>query len=115
MKYDYLIVGAGLFGGEGFIMQELSGSGTAFVELDGSIIDYDLAAGEKILVDTGHVAMMDSTCSLDVVAVKGLKNKLLGGEGFFNTVVTGPGKVYLQTMPVTRFASLIAALIPSKN
>lgn len=104
----------GFFGGEGFIMQKLSGHGTAFVELDGSIVEYELGPGEKILVDTGYVAMMDASCSMDVKTVKGVKNMLLGGEGLFNTEVTGPGKVWLQTMPVVNFANIIASLIPQK-
>ena len=104
---------SGLFGGEGFIMQKLSGNGIAFVEIDGSVVEYDLRPGERIVVDTGYVAMMDASCSMEVVTVKGLKNKFLGGEGFFNTVITGPGTVYLQTMPINNFAGVIAAMIPS--
>ncbi|MBR0410785.1 MAG: TIGR00266 family protein [Eubacterium sp.] len=104
----------GLFGGEGFIMQKLSGNGMAFVEFDGSIVEYDLDAGESLQVDTGHVAMMDASCTLDVKAVKGVKNMLLGGEGLFNTVVTGPGRVWLQTMPVVNFVGLISTMLPSK-
>ncbi|MBQ9156767.1 MAG: TIGR00266 family protein [Eubacterium sp.] len=103
----------GFFGGEGFIMQKLSGNGLAFVEIDGSVVEYELAAGQQIVVDTGYVAMMDATCSMDVVKVKGVKNVLLGGEGLFNTIVTGPGRVYLQTMPISNFAGAIAGLIPS--
>ena len=95
-------------------MQKLSGNGTAFVELDGSIVEYDLDAGETLLVDTGHVAMMDATCTLDVKTVKGVKNVLLGGEGLFNTVVKGPGRVWLQTMPVNNLVGLIANLLPKK-
>lgn len=106
---------AGLFGGEGFIMQKLSGNGTAFVELDGSIVEYDLAPGEKIIIDTGHVAMMDATCSIDIVRIKGVKNIVFGGEGLFNTVITGPGKVYLQTMPVANLANMVAARIPTSS
>ena len=104
---------SGLFGGEGFVMQKLSGNGTAFVELDGSIVEYDLQAGEKMIVDTGHVAMIDATCSIDVVTIKGVKNVVFGGEGLFNTVVSGPGKVYLQTMPIVNIATLIADQISS--
>ena len=105
----------GFFGGEGFIMQKLSGNGTAFVELDGSIVEYDLGPGETIVVDTGYIAMMDASCKMEVVTVKGLKNKFLGGEGFFNTLVTGPGKVYLQTMPINQFASMVAGMVPTSN
>ena len=108
-------VGAGFFGGEGFIMQKLSGHGVAFLELDGSVVEYDLAAGQQIVVNTGNVAMIDATCSIDVQQVKGVKNVLFGGEGLFNTVVTGPGKVVLQTMPISTFVGNIAGMLPSKN
>ncbi len=103
---------AGFFGGEGFILQKLSGNGTAFVEIDGSVVEYNLAAGQSIVVDTGNLAMLDSSCSVDVVSVKGVKNVLFGGEGLFNTVVTGPGRVFLQTMPISNLASTIASVIP---
>ena len=105
---------AGFFGGEGFIMQKLSGHGTAFLEIDGSIVEYDLQPGQQIIIDTGNLAMCDATCTIDVQTVKGVKNVLFGGEGLFNTVVTGPGRVVLQTMPISNFASSIASLIPSK-
>ena len=101
-------VGAGLFGGEGFIMQKLDGKGTAFVEIDGTAVEYELEAGQQILVSTGYVAAMDATCSLDIQTVPGVKNMLLGGEGFFNTVVTGPGKVILQSMPLNELQELIS-------
>ena len=107
--------GAGLFGGEGFIMQKLSGQGMAFVEIDGSIVEYDLQPGQQIIAETGQVAMMDATCSIDVVTVKGVKNALFGGEGFFNTCITGPGHVILQTMPIYKFAGMLASMLPSKN
>ena len=96
-------------------MQKLSGNGTAFVELDGSIVEYDLGPGETIVVDTGYIAMMDASCKMEVIGVKGLKNKILGGEGFFNTLVTGPGKVYLQTMPINQFASMVAGMVTTSN
>ncbi len=105
---------SGFFGGEGFIMQKLQGEGTAFVEIDGAVVEYQLGAGEQLVVDTGNLAMCDASCSIDVVTVKGLKNKLFGGEGLFNTVVTGPGHVWLQTMPLSSLASTIASVIPSK-
>lgn len=104
--------GAGLFGGEGFIMQRLSGRGIAFLEVDGYAVEYNLAPGQSIVVDTGNLCMVDATCSIDVQTVKGVKNVLFGGEGLFNTVVTGPGKVTLQTMPVSGMA---AALQPFFN
>ena len=96
----------GLFGGEGFIMQRISGQGIVFGEFDGSVIQYQLGQGQQLILDTGHLAAMDSTCSISVSTVKGAKNVLLGGEGFFNTVVTGPGRIWLQTMPLI---SLLAA------
>ncbi len=108
-------LGAGFFGGEGFIMQKLSGQGTAFLEIDGSAVEYDLKDGEQLIVDTGNLAMMDATCTIDIQSVKGVKNKLLGGEGFFNTVVTGPGHVVLQTMPLSGLAGSIASVLPSRN
>ena len=108
-------VGAGLFGGEGFIMQRLSGHGTAFLEIDGYAVEYDLAPGQSIVVDTGNLAMCDATCSIDIQSVKGVKNVLFGGEGLFNTVVTGPGKVILQTMPISSVATSLASFLPSKN
>ena len=105
---------AGFFGGEGFIMQKLSGHGTAFLEIDGSVVEYDLQPGQQIIVDTGNLAMVDVTCTIDVQTVKGVKNVLFGGEGLFNTVVTGPGRVVLQTMPISNFAGAIASVLPSK-
>jgi len=103
--------GAGLFGGEGFIMQRLSGSGIAFLEIDGSVVEKYLEAGQQIVVDTGYLAMMDSSCSMDVQTVKGVKNALLGGEGIFNTIITGPGKVSLQTMPACQVAGILSKYI----
>ena len=108
-------LGAGFFGGEGFIMQRLSGSGTAFIEIDGDLIEYDLAAGQQMVVDTGNVAGFDTTVSIDIQQVPGLKNKLLGGEGLFNTVLTGPGKIWLQTMPIINVAMSIRPYIPTGN
>ena len=108
-------LGAGFFGGEGFILQKLSGSGMAFLELDGSTVEYELAAGQQIVVDTGYLAIMDATCSMDVQTVKGVKNVLFGGEGLFNTVITGPGHVVLQTMPLSKFASQIIPYLPTPS
>ena len=103
----------GIFGGEGFIMNKLSGKGTVFVEIDGATVEYDLAPGQKIVVDTGYVAVMDATCTMTTQSVPGLKNKMFGGEGFFNTVVTGPGHVVLQTMPISAIAGSLAQFFPS--
>ena len=107
--------GAGLFGGEGFIMQKLTGCGIAFIEIDGHAVDYELAPGQQIVVDTGYLAKMDSTCQMDITTVKGLKNKLFGGEGFFNTVITGPGKVTLQTMPIHSVAASLSPFFSGGN
>lgn len=102
---------AGFFGGEGFVMQKLSGNGTAFIEIDGHAIEYILAAGQKMVVDTGYLAAMDATCSIDTVTVQGMKNVVFGGEGLFNTVITGPGKIILQTMPIHSVAKSIQPYI----
>lgn len=107
--------GAGLFGGEGFIMQRLSGSGTAFVEVDGELVEYTLTPGQQMIVDTGNVLGFEPSVSIDIQQVKGIKNKLLGGEGFFNTVLTGPGKIWLQTMPISGVASAIQPFIVTGN
>lgn len=106
-------LGAGFFGGEGFIMQRLSGNGTAFIEIDGHIMEYDLAAGQSMVIDTGYLAAMTESCSMDIKSVPGIKNMVFGGEGIFNTVVTGPGKIYLQTMPVSSVASALNPFIAS--
>ncbi len=103
--------GAGFFGGEGFIMQKLSGTGIAFVEIDGHAVEYDLAPGQQMIVDTGYLAMCDATCSIDIQSVKGVKNVLFGGEGLFNTVVTGPGHIVLQTMPISAFAGALGPFV----
>ena len=108
-------MGAGFFGGEGFIMQRLSGSGMAFAEIDGELVEYELAAGQQLVVDTGNVAGFETGVSIDIQQVPGLKNKLLGGEGLFNTVLTGPGKVWLQTMPISGVAASIRPFIPAGN
>ena len=106
---------AGFFGGEGFIMQRLSGSGTAFAEIDGELIEYDLAPGQKMVVDTGDVAGFEPTVGIEIEQVPGLKNKLLGGEGLFNTTLTGPGRIWLQTMPISGVAGAIRPFIPTGN
>ena len=108
-------IGTGLFGGEGFIMQKVTGPGVVFLELDGYVKEYDLRPGEELVADTGLVALMDASCQMDVRVVKGLKNKFLGGEGLVDTVVTGPGKAYVQTMPASRIASLLIPYLPVSN
>ena len=106
-------LGAGFFGGEGFIMQKYSGNGVVFLEIDGSVCEYTLAAGQSMLIDTGYLAAMEATCSIDIETVKGIGNVLMGGEGLFNTKVTGPGKIWLQTMPENVLADTIKPFIPT--
>lgn len=108
-------LGKGIFGGEGFIMQRLSGNGTAFVEIDGHAVEYDLSAGQEMLISTGYLAAMEETCTMDIATVKGVKNMLIGGEGIFNTVVKGPGKVILQTMPISKVAELLTPFFADKK
>ena len=106
-------LGSGFFGGEGFIMQRLSGRGLAFAEFDGHVVEYDLAPGQSMIVDTGYLAAMDATCSMEIQTVPGVKNMVFGGEGLFNTVVTGPGRIYLQTMPISAVAGVLRPFMPS--
>ena len=108
-------VASGFFGGEGFIMQKLSGNGVVFLEFDGYIKEYELAPGQQIIIDTGYLAAMTPTCSVEIQTVPGVKNILFGGEGLFNTVVTGPGRIWLQSMPVTQLAGSIRPYIPTGN
>lgn len=108
-------IGAGFFGGEGFIMQKFSGEGTVFVELDGSVIEYTLDAGESMILDTGYLAMMDASCSIDIQSTGGVGNALFGGEGIFNTKVTGPGRIWIQTLPLNALAGAIQPYIVTSN
>ena len=108
-------LGSGFFGGEGFILQRISGNGIVFAEFDGHTVDYELQAGQSIVVDTGHLAAMTASCSMDIQTVPGVKNVLFGGEGLFNTVVTGPGRVVLQTMALPSFASALIPYLPVKS
>ena len=105
-------VGSGLFGGEGFIMQKISGYGTVFAEFDGHVVEYELQPGQQIVVDTGHLAAMTGSCQIDIQSVPGIKNALFGGEGFFNTVISGPGHVWLQTMPISNVARSMVPYMP---
>ncbi len=107
-------LGAGLVGGEGFIMQRITGPGLVFLEVDGYCQEYDLQPGEPLVCDTGVLAIMDATCTMDVQMVKGVKNMLLGGEGLFDTVITGPGKVFLQTMTISKLATQMIPFLPHK-
>ena len=108
-------LGSGLFGGEGFIMQKVSGHGTMFAEFDGHVVEYELQAGQQIVIDTGYLAAMSGTCSMDIQSVPGVKNMLFGGEGIFNTVISGPGHVWLQTMPISNVAGVIRPYIPTSS
>lgn len=108
-------LGAGLFGGEGFILQKVSGSGVAFAEFDGHVVQYDLKEGQKLVVDTGHLAAMDASCAMDIQTVKGAKNVLFGGEGLFLTNITGPGRVWLQTMPLSNVAGVLRRYLPANG
>lgn len=108
-------LGSGLFGGEGFIMQKVSGRGTVFAEFDGHVVEYELKPGQKIVVDTGHLAAMSGTCTMDIQSVPGVKNMLFGGEGIFNTVITGPGRIWLQTMPISNVAGVLRPYIAVSN
>lgn len=106
-------LGAGFFGGEGFIMQKLSGQGIAFIEIDGHAVEYDLQVGQKMIIDTGYLAAMTESCTMEITTVPGVKNMLFGGEGVFNTVITGPGRIILQSMPVSNVAASIRPFMPS--
>ena len=108
-------IGVGIFGGEGFIMQKLTGEGIVFIEIDGSNKEFVLEAGQKLVLSTGYLVSMDETCTIDVQTVKGLKNIFLGGEGIFNTVITGPGKVVVQTMPLPKLANSMVPFLPLNN
>jgi len=108
-------LGAGLFGGEGFILQKLTGPGVAFVCLDGEIMEYTLVANQILKVDTGHIAMYEPTVSFDVEMVKGFSNMIFGGEGLFLATLKGPGRVWLQTMPTSNLAKAIMPYMPGKS
>jgi uncharacterized protein (TIGR00266 family) len=105
-------LGAGLFGGEGFILQKFEGPGTFFASFDGEIVEYTLQAGQRMLVDTGHLAMFEPSVSYDITMVKGIKNLIFGGEGLFLVSLTGPGRIWLQTMPMSKLAGAIRKYMP---
>ena len=108
-------LGAGLFGGEGFIMQKLTGPGVAFVCLDGEIVEYTLEPNQVLKVDTGHVAMYEPSVGFDVEMLKGFTNIFFGGEGLFMATLQGPGRIWLQTMPTSNLARAILPYMPSKG
>ena len=107
-------LGAGIFGGEGFILQKFTGNGMVFIEIDGEVIEHDLQPGEKLLVDPGHVAAMEESVDFDIERVKGAKNMLFG-EGLFFAKLEGPGKVWIQTMPLSKLAEALIPFIPTSN
>ena len=108
-------LGTGLFGGEGFILQKFTGTGMLFLEIDGEVLEYDLQPGEKLVLDQGHLAAMEESVEFDIQRVKGVKNVLFGGEGLFLSTLTGPGKVWIQTMPISRLAGAIIPYIPTSG
>lgn len=108
-------LGAGIFGGEGFILQKITGPGKAFLAIPGDVIERDLAPGEKLLIDPGHIAMFEPSVNYDINMVKGLKNVIFAGEGLFLATLTGPGKVWLETMPIANLAAKIRKYIPTRG
>ena len=107
-------LGAAFFGGEGLIMQRLSGEGLAFLEIDGALVQYNLQPGESMVIDTGYLALMDESVQFDVRSIPGAKNVLFGGEGLFNTYVSGPGRIWLQTMPISQVAGSMQRFLVHK-
>ena len=107
-------LGAGLFGGEGFVLQKFSGNGMLFIEIDGEVIEKELQPGEKLLLDPGHIAAMDESIDFDIERVKGAKN-ILFGEGLFFAKLTGPGKVWIQTMPISKLAAALIPFLPTSS
>ncbi len=108
-------LGAGLFGGEGFVLQKLSGTGAVFAELDGDAVEYHLKAGERMRVEPGHVAMFDEGVAFDIEMIRGVTNILLGGEGLFLATLTGPGRIWLHSLTPTKVAHRLAAYLPSRK
>lgn len=106
---------SGMFGGEGFILEKLSGSGMAFLEVDGDVVEKDLQPGEIIKVDTGNIVAFQNGMSYEIETVQGFRNVLFGGEGLFLTRITGPGKVILQTQNIKDFASALSKYIPTRS
>ena len=104
-------LGAGFFGGEGFILQEFTGPGLVFAELDGEIVEYTLAQGQTMMVDTGYVAMYEPTVDFDIEMVRGITNIFFGGEGLFLARLRGPGRIWLQTMPMYNLARKVASYV----
>jgi uncharacterized protein (AIM24 family) len=108
-------LGAGLFGGEGYILQKVTGPGVVFLEIAGDVREYDLQPGEVMKVDPGHIALYEPSVDYDIASVKGIKNMLFSGEGLFLATLKGPGKVWLQSMPISNLAAKIKQYIPTKS
>jgi len=108
-------LGAGVFGGNGFILQKMSGAGSAWIELGGEIVTYDLAQGETLRVHPGHVGMFEDTVNFEITRIKGIANMLFGGDGIFLAALTGPGRIWLQTLTVSNLAHAIVPFLPAKG
>ncbi|MBO6111318.1 MAG: TIGR00266 family protein [Methanobrevibacter sp.] len=108
-------LGTGIFGGEGFILQKFTGNGMLFLEIDGEVIERYLEPGEVLFVDQGHIAAMDESIDFDIESIKGAKNWLFGGEGVFFAKLVGPGRVWVQTMPITKLAQALIPMLPTKK
>ena len=108
-------LGAGMFGGEGFILQKLTGPGITFAELDGDAVEYHLKAGEVMRVEPGHVAMFEGSVAFDIQMIKGIANILAGGEGLFLATLTGPGRIWLHSMTVSKMAHRLMEFMPAKS
>ena len=108
-------LGAGLFGGEGFILQKVTGPGTVFLEIPGDLLERTLSAGEKILIDPGHIAFFEAGIKYDISMVKGIKNVLFAGEGLFLATLTGPGRIWLETLPLSNLAAKLKKYLPTKS
>jgi uncharacterized protein (TIGR00266 family) len=108
-------LGAGLFGGEGFVLQKVTGPGTAFLEIPGEVREYTLAAGETMQVDPGHIALFEPTVSYDITMVKGVANIFFSGEGLFLAKLAGPGRIWLQSLPLSNLAGKLAKYMPTKS
>jgi uncharacterized protein (AIM24 family) len=108
-------LGAGLFGGEGFILQKITGPGMVFLEIPGEIREYELKAGETIRINPGHIGALEPTVNYDIAMVKGVANILFAGEGLFLATLTGPGKIWLQSMPLVNLAGALARYLPTKS
>jgi len=107
-------LGAGMFGGEGFILQKITGPGVVFLAIPGDVYERTLARGERLLIDPGHIAMFEPSVNYEINMVKGIKNVLFAGEGLFLATLTGPGRVWLETMPLTNLAAKIQRYLPKK-